>query len=158
MSFEKDIKRLDAKRFGAAIKDTECRHEHWTKRCSICNTVLETEQNVIVDEAIKKERKELESLVVSYQVAKMLGQSSVTHKSALYWVHFITSGHIGLRAKENLTLHNTEIYNAYTSQELCALLKELDVEAELILEQCTDPDALATTLIAMHNIDVILTL
>lgn len=153
MSLEQDIRKLDNKRFGAAIKDTECTHHRWTKRCSICGTIIETEQNILVEGQTKLHRNELEKLVTSYEVSQLLKHSGIHSTTQLFWVHFITSDYKCIRAKENLTLNNTEIFPAYTVQELCKLLKKYEVEADVIYENCENPDALAHVLKAIYNLE-----
>lgn len=153
MSLEQDIKKLDNKRFGAAIKDTECGHEKWTKKCSICGTILETEQQVLVDGPLKSTWPEFEHLLTSYDISQKLKHAGIHGHSVLYWVHVISSGHKCLRSKSNLTLNNTEIFPAFTVQELFVMLDKVDANLEEVTDNRRNPDALAEILYAIYNLE-----
>lgn len=127
-SVHKELQRLGTTQEGRAVRDSECLHAFWIKRCSMCQTIMESDArvNAVEGESSKLVHSELETLVCSYSLAKRLQRAKVSQKSRLYWVENIEHEVITLRVRDNVTLKGTQVASAYTVQELVDIISRMD--------------------------------
>ena len=129
-SYSDIIKEAHQKR--AHSKDTECSHPFWVKKCSFCNTILESDvlrNEESSTEPIKVIYNEFDKLVCSYQTALDLQALGILQQSIMYWVYYETLDSLTIRIKTNLperTNENALIASAFTSQELFKVLLKLN--------------------------------
>lgn len=114
--------------------DSECSHQYWTKKCSMCKIVLESDSRtnyMSSIEPVKFTYNEFDSFVCSYDISLELQKLKIRQQSLLYWVFFETQNIVTLRVRANIpeiTNENAIIASAFTSQELFKLLLRLPVQ------------------------------
>src|SRR3989304_2172389 len=114
--------------------DSECSHPYWTKKCSLCKTILESDSqtnHMSSVEPVKFIYNEFDTLVCSYAVALDLQKIKIKQQSMLYWVFFEDRNTLTLRVRANIpeiTNENAIIASAFTTQELFKLLLRLPVQ------------------------------
>lgn len=124
----KELAKSETVRDNKSIRDTECRHVFWVKKCSTCTTIMESDSrvNVLSGDAAKMVHSELEVLVCSYSLAKRLQKAKVSQRTKLYWVEHPDLQVINLRLRENVSLRGTQVAAAYTSSELIEVIGRMD--------------------------------
>lgn len=152
----KQLLRAHNKRVQDSIKDTECKHSHWIKKCSICQTILESDArvNAQAGEASKIVYSAMEKIVVRHYLAGRLKKLKVNQKSQLYWVEHFEHDIVTLRLKENVSTSGTEVTAAFTGQELCSLILDMidptDRDTHFKIARIADrPNELAKILIKL---------
>lgn len=155
----KEFTQADNRRNELSTPDSECRHQYWTKKCSTCYAILESECNIraITGDYEKVIYHEFDSLVCTFMLSLRLQSSGVIQRSKLYWVKNTDTNSITLRAKENVTLRGSEVASAYTSSELCKHLYRINEELltdeiyAYIGKNANDPDRLARLLLTLKS-------
>ncbi|DAB30253.1 MAG TPA: hypothetical protein CFH84_04860 [Sulfurimonas sp. UBA12504] len=114
--------------------DSECSHPYWTKKCSLCKTILESDSQTNYMSSIEPVKfiyNEFDKLVCPYEIALDLQKLKIKQQSALYWVFFENRNVLTLRIRANIpeiTNENAMIASAFTTQELFKLLLRLPVQ------------------------------
>lgn len=140
----------------ASVKDKECRHQLWQKRCSICGTVLEsdTQYNFTPGIRAKVIYSELSQIVCSYRLSIRLQKELPAYPTRLVWVEALESGIVTLRIRQRIKKAKSRIVPAYTSSDLCGIIhtEQLDVDSDilctLIGRLASEPNKLAKALLA----------
>jgi len=149
-----------AKRALTSLHDTECSHKYWTKRCSICKAILESDTRVNKQETYSEidSHNACHTIVCAYQFSNKLAKLNTRQQSALYWVYNIELKLLQVKNKSNLPDRydtNTLVVSAFTTQELCKHIFKLknlsDDELINIAKLITNPNALARMLINLKK-------
>jgi len=114
--------------------DSECSHPYWTKKCSLCKTILESDSQTNTMSSIEPVKfiyNEFDNLVCPYEISLDLQKIKIKQQSMLYWVFFEDRNILTLRVRANIpeiTNENAIIASAFTTQELFKLLLRLPVQ------------------------------
>jgi hypothetical protein len=119
----------------ATIKDSECNHELWQKKCSICKTILESDcqSNFEPGEPAKIIYSELSSLVTSYHLSARLYKVLPKLQTDLMWVHVLESDIVTLRIHKRKVPAGSLSIPAYSTSELCKLIYSVEKNAREII-------------------------
>lgn len=154
-SVDKEFRKQDNARADRHLKDTECRHTHWIKRCSFCKTIMESDcqHNVAPGSSQKVMYTDFDTLVASYELSKKLKSLKIVQKSKFYWVETNDTNILSLRSKENVTLRDAQYASAFTSSELVRMFYRLPAALmtpevwEYVGRNAHDPNRLARLLL-----------
>jgi len=158
-SIDKEFRKFDNQRDDRHVKDSECTHRFWIKRCSLCKTILESDaqHNMEPGDKTKYMHTELDDVVCNHDLSKQLKALKIVQKSRLYWIETLDTHIASLRSRENVTLKNVEYSAAFTSSELCRhfyRLREAQMTPEVweyIGRNALDPNRIARLLIKLRK-------
>lgn len=158
-SVEKEFRKYDNRRDDKHIKDTECTHRFWIKRCSLCRTILESDaqSNLQPGDTVKHIHTSLDEIVCNYPLSVQLKELKIVQKSRLYWIETTDTKVASLRSRENVTLRSAIYTSAFTSSELCRHFYRLKEELltpdvwEYIGRNSVDPNRIARLLIKLKK-------
>lgn len=139
--------------------DSECPHTFWTKKCSMCRAILESDSKINLKEGnkTKLQYSDLERLVCKYSYANKIKELKVQQKSKLYWVYNEENDVVFLRSYENVLSKNNSVSSAFTSSELVTLFNRLpdgivsDEEYLYIGKNANEPNRLAKLYIKLKR-------
>ena len=144
------------------LRDNQCEHRFWIKRCSLCRSIMESDNqvNLTTGKKDKHTYDELSTLVCTYDIAKTLQEMKVFQRSKLFWVYSEEYDALSLRVKSGVSLEGVSFVSAFTSAELCKQLYRLPVSSKNPLfyrkigKIAYHPDRLAKLLIReiKHNL------
>lgn len=116
--------------------DSECSHQFWIKRCSLCHAILDSDSRHIaepIEGPAKLIYNEFDKYVCSYETAIRLQELQIKQRSLLYWLYYEDTDVLSIRLNKNLPDKNIEnilIASAFTSQELIKLLNKYNGSCE----------------------------
>jgi hypothetical protein len=127
----------NSSRFG---NDPECKHAFWTKRCSVCRAIMETDCqfNLECGHTLRVSYTGLEDIVTSLSISKALLEKGIPQKSKFFWVYSIDNGIASLRTSEHIESNpHLLIVSAFTSSELSNLILRTPVRGskDSLIEQ-----------------------
>lgn len=142
-------------------KDTECTHQFWMKRCSLCRSILESDSkhNLTPGKADKVMYNELSILVVRFNIAKYMNQRGIHIHSKLTWV-ISPEGLVVLRSdiSDYAEKKDFSFIPAPTSGELAYAFRKYPAKMTekawpKIGRNAHKPDAVARILIRIHSLN-----
>lgn len=156
----KEFRQHDSIREIKGRLDSECDHRFWSKKCSVCLAIMESDakKNLDVGDKTRIQYTDFDKLVCNEKLSLKIKDLKIPQRSRLYWVHGIDNDIVTLRTYENVLLRGNIVSSAFTSSELIRLLSKLPRGTmspnlwEQVGRDGHDPNRLARLFIKLKNL------